>query len=184
MGLNNLVGGRGFTMGKFTSNFNSAASSGNLKKFKDPILKIVRTKATAIQGGRFNSAEALRRLSADEKLGHEAKRDIGRILKRLEAIPTQATPKITRKEIIDRALKTEVNTVKSPAKDRPEKAEIKVRINRANEIENDENIKDSRVAATQARLNASTGVSSPKPTPPPAATPEAAPTSPERINFN
>jgi len=186
MGLNNLVGGRGFTLGKFTNNFNSSATSGNLKKFKDPILKVVKEKASAIQGGRFKSTEVLNRLERQEKLGYEAKRDISRVLKRLETTPVKDTEKVSRREVIVRALKAGKGEVKTVAKDRPEKQEIKVRINREDSEFNQEKIKDNRVSAAQNRLSGATGVAGSGPTPPKAATPEALPASNnhERISLN
>jgi len=186
MGLNSLVGGRGFTLGKFTSNFNSSATSGNLKKFKDPILKAVKEKASVIQGGRFKSTEVLNRLERQEKLGYEAKRDIGRVLKRLETTPVKDNEKISRIEIIDRALKAGKGEVKTPAKDRPEKKEIKVRINREDSEFNQEKVKDNRVSAAQNRLSGATGLAGSNPTPPKAVTPEAPPNSNnhERISLN
>lgn len=190
MGLNNLVGGRGFTVGRFKSNYGSvSASSSGLRKFKDPILKVLTAKQSAIQYGNFKSAEALRHLQRNlgdkEKLSFKDKLDISRVFKQLENKSNTTIEKISRKEIVDRALKAEAPAVKPVANDRPEKKEIKVRIEKATQENNEENIKDSRIAAAQARLSGSTGLAGGKPEPPKGVTPPPAPgqIKHERINL-
>ena len=168
MGLNNLVGGRGFTLGKFTSNLNASAKFGALKNFREPIRRVVEKNLSAIQGGRFNSAEAMRHLQRDEKLDYKAKRDVGRIFKQLEATPTAAEEKVSRREVLDRALKANDNGAKSEAKDRPVKVPLQLRINRADSEFNEDKVKDNRVSALENRLKEASGVSGPmgKPLPP------------------
>ncbi|MEI6528904.1 MAG: hypothetical protein WCN88_00670 [Candidatus Falkowbacteria bacterium] len=168
MGLNNLVGGRGFTLGKFTSNLNASTQSGALKNFRDPIRRVVEKNLSAIQGGRFKSAEAMRHLQRDEKLDYKAKRDVGRIFKQLEATPKAVEEKISRREVLDRALKANDNGAKSDAKDRPVKVPLQLRINRADSEFNEDKVKENRVSALQNRLNEASGVSGPmgKPLPP------------------
>lgn len=156
MGLNNFVGGRNFTLGKFSKNLNTVSQYGALKNFKAPILKIVKSRMAAIQGGRFNSADALRHLSSDQKPNFAEKKAISEVLKRLENTPTRAAEPVSRSEIISRALKNEgmeekQNTgmrimtgdknsekekgeggkEKTAAKNLPSKAPLNVRINRA-----------------------------------------------------
>jgi hypothetical protein len=191
MGLNNLVGGRGFSMGKFKNDFRSVSSYGNLKRMKDPILKLVKEKEAAIKFGNFKTTTALRHLQKDlpegQKLSYEAKKEITKVFKRLEEKPNTTIEKTSRQAVVDRALKTDAKAVPSLAHDRPEKKEINVRINRA-EQENPADIKDSRIAAAQARLNSSsaTGLAGSTPTPPPGIKPQEAPapTHKERISLN
>ncbi len=187
MGLNNLTGGRGFTLGKFTQNFKSVSDHGAMKNFRDPIQKMVAKNETAIREGRFKSAEALRKLQREEKLSYDVKRDLGRIFKRLETPAAEKNDRLERQAVLDKALKGNNSGVKSPAKDRPDKAPLQVRINRADSEFNKEKVKDNRVSALQERLKESTGVSGPmgKPTPPPAASEGPAPeVKHEHISFN
>lgn len=168
MALNNLVGGRGFTLGKFTSNLNSSAKFGALKNFREPIRRLVEKNLSAIQGGRFKSTEAMRHLQRDEKLDYKAKRDVGRIFKQLEATPIAVTEKVSRRDVLERALKANDTGVKSEAKDRPNKVPLQLRINRADSEFNEEKVKDNQVSALQNRLQESSGASGPmgKPLPP------------------
>jgi len=107
MGLNNFVGGRNFTLGKFSKNLGSVSQYGALKNFKAPMLKIVKSRLAAIQGGRFKSAEAMHHLVSDQKPTFAEKKAISGVLKRLENVPTRAKESVSRKDIIDRALKNE-----------------------------------------------------------------------------
>ena len=232
MGLNNFVGGRNFTLGKFSKNLGTVSQYGALKNFKAPILKIVKSRLAAIQGGRFKSAEAMHRLSSDQKPTFAEKKAISAVLKRLENTPTRATESVSRKDIIDRALKNEnteekQNTgmrvmagekssdkekksadekaaeVKLVAKekaadreskatgDRPFKAPLNVRINRAHSGFN-KDLSDldpkqanrimARVSTAQNRLKNMSGVSGPASQTPPGGSTPPAPV--ERISFN
>lgn len=107
MGLNNFVGGRGFSLGKFSKNLNTVSQYGALKNFKEPIFKLVKSRAAAIQGGRFKSMEAMHHLQSEQKPSYAEKKMISSVLKRLENVPNRAIEKISRKEVIDRALKNE-----------------------------------------------------------------------------
>jgi|GEM_PF-3074489 len=187
MGLNNLTGGRGFTLGKFTQNFNSAADHGAMKNFRDPIRKMVAKNETAIREGRFKSADALRKLQREEKLSYDVKRDVGRIFKRLETPAAKKDDRLERRAVLDKAMKGNDTGVKPVAKDRPDKEPIHVRTNVADSEFNKEKVKDNRVSALQERLKESTGVSGPmgKPTPPPAASEGHEPeVKHEHISFN
>lgn len=177
MGLNNISGGRGFSLGKFTQNFNAAADHGALKSVREPIRRIVAKNEAAIKGGRFKSSEILRKLQRDENMSYDVKRDVSRIFKRLETPATVKSDRLERQAILDKAMKKNDTGVKPVAKDRPDKAPIKVRINRADSEFNQEKVKNNRVSALQDRLKEATGVSGPmgKPTPPPAASRDSAP---------
>jgi len=232
MGLNNFVGGRNFTLGKFNKNLNTVSQYGALKNFKAPILKIVKSRMAAIQGGRFKSAEAMHHLSSDQKPTFAEKKAISGVLKRLENVPTRATQSVSRKEIIVRALKNESmegkqNTgiramageknsekekkiseekaaeAKLVAKekaadreskatsDRPFKAPLNIRINRAHSGFN-KDLSDldpkqanrimARVSTAQNRLKNMSGVSGPVSQAPPGASTPPAPI--KRISFN
>lgn len=187
MGLNNLVGGRGFTIGKFKNDFRSVSSYGNLKRLKDPILKLVKEREAAIKFGNFKTTAALRHLQKDlpsgQKINYEAKKEITKVFKRLEEKPDTTIKKSSRQEIMTRTLKTDAKAVPSPAHDRPEQKEIKVRINRAEQ--ETAGIKDSRIAAAQERLiSGATGLVGASPKPPQGAKPQEAPVHKERISLN
>lgn len=174
MGLNNISGGRGFSLGKFTQNFNAAADHGALKSVREPIRKIVAKNEAAIKGGRFKSSEIMRKLQREENMSYDVKRDVGRIFKRLETPAAEKSDRLERQAILDKAMKRSDAGIKPAAKDRPEKAPIKVRINRADSEFNQEKVINNRVSALQDRLKEPTGVAGPmgKPTPPPAASSE------------
>ncbi|MFA5131288.1 MAG: hypothetical protein WC467_02575 [Patescibacteria group bacterium] len=175
MSLNNISGGSNFSLGKFRQNLGSATKFGALKNLRTPISKIIETSSAAIKGGRFKAADAMRRLQSESgqssvKLNYEAKRDVRRIFDRLEATPAQnekAEPeKISRREMLDRALKkkTQVGKPTMPGKPtmgaKPEMG-AKPHINRGDSDFNQNQVKDNRASAIEERLTTGTGVSGP-----------------------
>ncbi len=180
MSLNNISGGSNFSLGKFRQNLGAATKFGALKNLRAPISKIIEHNSAAIKGGRFKAAEAMRRLQSESgqssaKLNYEAKRDVRRIFDRLEAAPQEIEKtepeKISRREILDRALKkkTQVGkptmpgkqTMGAPAEKTASKNLSKTQINRADSDFNQNKVKDNRASAIEERLTTGTGVSGP-----------------------